>query len=241
MIMLNRVLVVEDDPITCELIQEVLTSAEIEAHAVTDSTQAATRLRENKFDAAFLDVHMPSPDGIELARQIRASSLNQKTVIVMITGEGDQRIMTRAFQSGANFFLFKPVDRQVLLRLIRVTQGPIERERRRFTRVNISRRVSIQLGEDRLQCTTLDLSVNGMLVQASRVLPVGSLVQMSLELDPRKPALNAAARVVRLVGEDRMGLQLENVRPADSERLQEFLFPLILAETGKSRPASPPA
>jgi DNA-binding NtrC family response regulator len=37
--MLNRVLVVEDDPITCELIQEVLSSAEIEAHAVTDSTR----------------------------------------------------------------------------------------------------------------------------------------------------------------------------------------------------------
>ncbi|MFY9529031.1 MAG: response regulator, partial [Candidatus Acidiferrales bacterium] len=71
--MLNRVLVVEDDPITCELIQEVLSSAEIEAHAVTDSTKAAARLRENKFDAAFLDVHMPAPDGIELARQIRAS------------------------------------------------------------------------------------------------------------------------------------------------------------------------
>jgi CheY-like chemotaxis protein len=237
--MLNRVLVVEDDPITCELIQEVLSSAEIEAHAVTDSTQAVARLKENKFDAAFLDVRMPAPDGIELARQIRASGLNQKTVIVMITGEEDQRLMARAFQVGANFFLFKPVDRQVLLRLIRVTQGPIDRERRRFTRVNVSRRVSMALGEDQLQGTTLDLSVNGTLVLASRVFPVGSLLQISLELDPRRPAVRTAARVVRLVGEYRMGLQLENVRPAESERLQEFLAPLILAEADKTRQAIP--
>jgi hypothetical protein len=71
------------------------------------------------------------------------------------------------------------------------------------------------------------------LVQASRVFPVGSLCQISLELDPRKPALCAAARVVRLVGEDRMGLQLENVRPPESERLQEFLLPLILVGSDK--------
>lgn len=236
--MLSKVLVVEDDPITCELIQEVLSSAEIEAHALTDSSQAATRLQENKFDAAFLDVRMPPPDGLELARQIRASGLNQKTVIVMITGEEDRRLMARAFQVGANFFLFKPVDRQVLLRLIRVTQGPIERERRRFTRVGISRRVSMELGEDRLQGMTLDLSVNGMLVQASRVFPAGSVLQVTLELDPRKPALHATARVVRLVGKDRMGLQLENVRLAESEKLQEFLAPLILAEADKTRLAN---
>ncbi|MFY9528997.1 MAG: response regulator [Candidatus Acidiferrales bacterium] len=229
--MLNKVLVVEDDPITCELIHEVLSSAEIEAHAVTDSAQAAARLRENKFDAVFLDVHMPPPDGIELARQMRASRLNQKTVIVMITGEEDRGVLARAFQVGANFFLFKPVDRQVLLRLMRVTQGPIDRERRRFTRVNINRRVSMEMGEDRLQGTTLDASVNGMLVQASRVFPVGSAVQISLELDPGKSALHATARVVRLIGNDRMGLELENVRPAESERLQEFLLPLILAKT----------
>jgi PleD family two-component response regulator len=128
--MLNKVLVVEDDPITCELIHEVLSSAEIEAHAVTDSAQAAAQLRTIKFDAVFLDVHMPPPDGIELARQMRASRLNQKTVIVMITGEEDRGVLGRAFQVGANFFLFKPVDRQVLLRLMRVTQGPIDRERR---------------------------------------------------------------------------------------------------------------
>jgi CheY-like chemotaxis protein len=229
----SRILVVDDDATVCELIQEVLSSAEMEPFTLTDSSQAAKRLAQEKFDAVFLDVRMPPPDGIELTRQIRASGLNQKTVIVMITGEEHQQILTRAFQAGANFFLFKPVDRQALLRLIRVTQGPIERERRRFTRVNISRKVSMELGGDRMQGMTLDLSVNGMLVQASRLLPVGSLVQISLELDPRKPALCAAARVVRLVGEDRMGLQLENVRPPESERLQEFLLPLILVGSDK--------
>jgi YesN/AraC family two-component response regulator len=42
--------------------------------------------------------------------------------------------MARAFQLGVNFFLFKPVDRPKLLRLVSVTQHSIEHEKRRFQR-----------------------------------------------------------------------------------------------------------
>ncbi len=236
----SRVLVVEDDPIVCAFIQEVLSSAEMEAHALTDSTQAAARLREEKFDAVFLDVRMPPPDGIELARQMRTSGLNRATPIVIITGEEDRGVMTRAFQAGANFFLYKPVDRTRLLQLIRVTQGSIQHERRRFRRVKVSCKVSIESGQDRLNGRTLDLSLNGMLVQVTRVLPVGSLVHVSLELSPATSSVRAAARVVRVVGDDCMGLQLENAGMAESERLQEFLLPLISAAMNQD-PARNPA
>ncbi len=40
----SKVLVVEDDPVLCDFIQEVLSSEEMEADGVTDSTQAAARL-----------------------------------------------------------------------------------------------------------------------------------------------------------------------------------------------------
>ncbi len=80
-----------------------------------------------------------------------------------------------------------------------------------------------------------------MLVQASRVLPVGSLIQVSLELSPTTPPVCSAARVVRVVGDDCMGLQLENSGKAESERLQEFLLPLISAATDGDSPAGPAA
>ncbi len=79
-----------------------------------------------------------------------------------------------------------------------------------------------------------------MLVQVTRVLPVGSLVQVSLELSPTTPPMRAAARVVRVVGDDCMGLQLENAGMAESERLQEFLLPLISAAMNQD-PARNPA
>ncbi len=230
---LGKVLVVDDDPIVCELIQEVLTAAEIEAHALTDSAQAAALLREERFDGAFLDIRMPAPDGIELVRQMRTSGLNQRTLVVMITGEEDRGVLTRAFQAGANFCLFKPVDRQSLLRLVRATEGSIHREKRRFTRVRLRRKVLIESGADRVNGTTLDLSLNGMLVQADHALPIGCHVRVSLELEPGTPSLRGAARVVRLTEEGCLGLQIESLGVPESQRLQEFLLPLILGEIEK--------
>ena len=62
--MTTKVLVVDDDPLTCELIHEVLSSAEIEACGVTDSRKAAALLQQEKFDAAFLDARMHTPTPI---------------------------------------------------------------------------------------------------------------------------------------------------------------------------------
>jgi DNA-binding response OmpR family regulator len=61
-----RILVVEDDAGLCEFIREVFTSADMDTEATTDSAQAADRLKNEKFSAVLLDLHMPAPDGLEL-------------------------------------------------------------------------------------------------------------------------------------------------------------------------------
>jgi CheY-like chemotaxis protein len=224
----NRVLIVDDDPPTCELIREVLNAADVDAYSLTNSTAAALRLRQQKFDAVFLDSRMPSPDGIELTRQIRTSSLNKKSLVVMITGDREPQLITRAFEVGVNFVLFKPVDRQGLLRLLRVTQDPIDRERRRYTRVNLQRKVSLNYGREHTDAMTMDLSVNGMLVKSARQFPIGSALKIILELERGRPPLHGSARVTRLSGKDCMGLEFEDAAWGDGQRLQEFLLPHIL-------------
>jgi CheY-like chemotaxis protein len=213
------------------MIQDVLNSADIETLTDTSSQQAVTRLELEKFQAVFLDMNMPSPDGLELTRWIRASGLNRTTPIVMITGEDDRTILARAFEAGASFFLFKPIDRHRMLRLIRVAEGPMQREARRYQRVKVSCKVSIELNQEQVSGIALDLSLGGMLVQASRTVPVGSIVLVRLELGPGAPPLNLAARVVRTSANNSMGLQLENNGPEQNKKLQEYLLPLVLART----------
>ena len=225
----GRILVVDDDPTICELIQEVLRTVEIESLTATHGGMALTYLATEKFDAVFLDVHMPSPDGIELTRRIRSGGLNHSTPIMIITGEDDRALLGRAFEAGANFFVYKPIARHDILRLVRATQDSIEQERRRFRRVKVQVSVSLESGSVRLKGSTLDLSIGGMFVQSPQVFPVGSVVQLGLDLKP-DPPLTLAARVLRVAGDDCMGLQFENIGLHQSKKLQEFLLPLILAK-----------
>ena len=228
----NRILVVDDDPTVCELIQEVLASAELQSLAITQSEKIIPLLAMEKFGAVFLDVRMPPPDGIELTRRIRASGLNRATPIVIITGEEDNAVLGRAFEAGANFFLFKPIDRHRMLRLIRVTERSIQHEGRRYQRVRIVCLVMLHFGLEQLNGATVDLSLGGMLVRAARALPVGAAVRVDLQLQADRSPLQITARVVRVSGSDCTGLEIENPESdAESKRLQEFLLPLILAKS----------
>jgi len=224
--MATRVLVVDDDPATCELIREVLVSTEIDCLAMTRSERAVGHLAAEKFDAIFLDVNMPSPDGIELTCKIRSGGLNVSTPIMVITGQDDRALLARAFSSGANFFLYKPVDRHDILRLLRATHGSIENEKRRFRRIKVQCKVSISSGSTRLTGATLDMSLGGIFVQSSHVLPVGSVARVSIDLKS-DPPLSVSARVLRVAGEDCMGMQFENLAVSEAKRFQDFLLPLL--------------
>ncbi len=227
--MSRRVLVVDDSPEICELLQSVLYSAGMDALGLTSSQQAAGHLIREKFDAIFLDIRMPPPDGIELAGRARASGFNQKTPIVMISGDADPSLQARAFQAGANFFLYKPLDRRRLMRILRVTQGSIQRERRRFQRVNVRCKATVESSSSRIEGLTLDMSLNGMLVQTEGSFPTGTRVGVTVQLKPGAKPFHASGKVARLIGDDCMGIELAIVSLEESERLQEFLLPLILA------------
>jgi len=203
----------------------------MDATFLTNSVEAADRLKREKYHAAFLDMHMPAPDGAELARQVRSSRVNASTVLVMITGEQDPKVMGRAFAAGVEFFLFKPIERNKLLKLVRAAEGSIERERRRFTRVRRRCKILVQSGNERFEGTTLDLSLGGALVQLAHDFPLGTLITLSLEFEAGAPPVQLDARVVRMVAADCMGIQFKNPGPRESARLQEYLLPLILSAT----------
>ena len=224
-----QILVVDDDAASCELISELLRSAGFEANPLTSSSEAAGRLSDEKFHAVFLDMRMPPPDGLELARHVRSSRINASAVIVMITGEQDTTLTRRAFEIGVQFFLFKPVERNKLLKLIRVAEYSIERERRRFTRVPLQRPVSLQANDKQLEGTTVDISFDGMLVQSYVVFPVGSQTKLTLDLQNGSTPVHLEGRVLRTLGTDRMAVQFKSLNATERNRLQEFLLPLILS------------
>jgi len=184
-------------------------------------------LRQGKFAIVFLDFRMTFPDGAELTRQMRDSGFNRMTPVVLISDDQRPDAMSKGFEAGASFFLYKPVDKERLLRLVRATQGAIEHERRRTRRVPLRSRVRLRIGGREIEGETVDVSMEGVLVKASRSVPIGSSVDVSLHLTKEMKPVEGAGCVVRLPGGNQVGIHLGRLVPAESQRLQEFLLSLV--------------
>ncbi|MGH9791488.1 MAG: response regulator, partial [Candidatus Acidiferrales bacterium] len=100
--MKTKVLVVDDDQQTCQLIKTILVSAGMDVAFLTDSRAAAARLHTEKMDLLFLDLHMPKHGGFDLLNSMRGSGVNRRTPVVMITGDQDPKVLARGFEAGAN-------------------------------------------------------------------------------------------------------------------------------------------
>jgi DNA-binding response OmpR family regulator len=225
--MRRRALVVDDEPAVCQLIHEVMNSVGMNVLALTESAEAAKYLRDEKFEVVLLDLRMPAPGGIEVARQTRGSGFNRMTPIIMISDDQNLSAVSEGFDAGANFFLYKPIDKGRLLHLIRATRGAIEHEKRRFRRVRHRAPVRLTWDKMEVQGETVDISLNGMLVKAARCVPSGSMVEVNLELSPGSKPIVGPATVMRTMGENQMGIEFTQLNKIESSRLQEFLLPLV--------------
>jgi DNA-binding response OmpR family regulator len=225
--MQKRALIVDDEPATCELIEKVLGSVGIESLILTKSTEASCVLRQGKFAVVFLDFQMAFPDGVDLTRQMRDSGFNRMTPVVLLSDDLRPHAMSLGFEAGASFFLYKPIDKDRLLRLVRATQGAMEHERRRTRRVALKSKVRLRIGAQEIEGETVDVSLEGLLVKVSKTVPIGSSVNVSLLLSKGMKPVTGAGCVVRLVGATQMGIHLGRLDLPESQRLQEFLLPLI--------------
>jgi two-component system chemotaxis response regulator CheY len=223
----KRALVVCEETGMCALIGEVLGSAGIEAVNLTKSVEAENQFHGDKFDVVLVDMPTPPEVGIELVEKIRKSGFNQKTPIIMISEDQRPGALSRAFEAGASFFVYKPIDKPHFVSLIRIIQGTIDHERRRFRRIPLQVRVVIKSDKPELEGETIDISMNGTLVRTPRTLPVGCLVEVSLFLfDGTKPIVGLGS-VMRIINNNQMGILLDRLPIEEIGRLQEFLLPRI--------------
>ena len=225
--MQKRALIVDDEACNCELLERVLVSAGVEPLSVSSGAEALRTLRHSRFVVLFLDYRMAFPDGLELTRQARDSAFNRRTPIVLISDDQHPTAMHRGFEAGASFFLYKPLDKDRVVRLLRATQGAIQQAERRTRRVALHSKVLLRYRDQEIEGETLDVSMEGLLIRSQRVIPVGSSVDVSLQLNQTMSPIMGVGSVVRQDGNDRIGVQLGRLKISESQRLQEFLLPLL--------------
>ena len=117
-----RILVVEDDR---ELAEYVRRTLEEEGNSVSTCFDGRAGLRAaqaSPFDAIVLDVMLPSLDGLEVTRRLRAGAI--RTPILLLTGRDAPQDIVRGLDAGADDYLTKPFSFDVLLARLRARTRP---------------------------------------------------------------------------------------------------------------------
>lgn len=109
---MTRILVIDDEPAVCEILQTVL---EDNGYSVQTATSAKnlTELLSPPPDIILLDVLMPEINGLECLPQIKTTAPNSQ--VVVITGVNDYRIADLFYEAGAHSFVTKPIKHKNLL------------------------------------------------------------------------------------------------------------------------------
>jgi CheY-like chemotaxis protein len=216
-----KLLIVEDDLASLELMAEVFTSLKAEVRPVSDSEKAVGMVNQEKFDGIFLDLEMPKLNGFDLARLIRKSSWNKSTPIVIVTGRDERQTMQEAFAIGATFFLQKPVDRQKLSVLFRTVSGGMLENRRKHTRVPIQTEVICTVGSRTIRGMTWNLSQGGMQVEASD-LQSKDTVRLSFRLPVSGVSIDAMGTVA-WADERRQGIQFTTLSTPAQQSIRKYI------------------
>jgi signal transduction histidine kinase len=114
----RRVLIADDNADTLETLGTLL---ELNGHQVfraTDGELALEAAARHQPDIALLDVGMPRLDGYEVARRIRAQDWGRDTLLVAVTGWGQDADRRRSREAGFDLHLVKPLDAGALDRLL---------------------------------------------------------------------------------------------------------------------------
>ncbi len=109
----KRILLVEDDPNFGTVLKDYLELNDFDVTLAKDGIEGLIMFKNNDYDIAILDVMMPRKDGFSLAKDIRDK--DKEIPIVFLTAKTLKEDVLKGYQVGADDYLNKPFDSEVLL------------------------------------------------------------------------------------------------------------------------------
>ncbi len=109
----KKILLVEDDPNFGTVLKDYLMLNDYDVSHAKDGLEGLIMFKNDDFDICILDVMMPRKDGFSLAKDIRAT--NSEVPIIFLTAKTMKEDVLKGYEVGADDYLNKPFDSEVLL------------------------------------------------------------------------------------------------------------------------------
>lgn len=110
-----HILLVDDDADVRKLVKKILETAGYSVVTVDNGLSALSELNDNNYDLLLSDANMPQYSGFDLLRAVRRLPKHRELAIAMLTGRRDKEDIKMAVENGANDYIVKPVEPNVLL------------------------------------------------------------------------------------------------------------------------------
>ena len=109
----KKILLVEDDNNFGLILRDYLTLHSYETTLAKNGIEGLEKFRKYNYDLCILDVMMPFKDGFSLASDIR--SINEEVPLIFLTAKSLKDDVIKGFKIGADDYLIKPFDSEILL------------------------------------------------------------------------------------------------------------------------------
>jgi two-component system chemotaxis response regulator CheY len=111
---MKECLVVDDSVVIRKVACRILEEMEFGTAEACDGREALEYCKRGMPDAILLDWNMPVMDGLEFLRALRQAEGGDRPVVVFCTTENDVAHITKAIGAGANEYIMKPFDRDII-------------------------------------------------------------------------------------------------------------------------------
>lgn len=111
---MKKCLVVDDSSVIRKVARRVLEELDFEIMEAEDGQKALDQCAKEMPEAILLDWNMPVMDGLEFLVQLRASNNGNVPKVIFCTTENDISHIAQAVQAGADEYIMKPFDREIL-------------------------------------------------------------------------------------------------------------------------------
>ena len=111
---MKNCLVVDDSSVIRKVARRILEGLEFDVAEAEDGEQALEACRRQMPQAVLLDWNMPRMDGYEFLRALRRLPDGDRPKVVFCTSENDVAHIARALHAGANEYIMKPFDKEIV-------------------------------------------------------------------------------------------------------------------------------
>jgi two-component system chemotaxis response regulator CheY len=114
MVVMKHCLIVDDSAVIRKVAKRIMDGLGLRTSEAEDGEQALAACREEMPDAVLLDWNMPVMDGYEFLKELRRMPGGMLPKVVFCTTENDVAHIARAMHAGADEYVMKPFDREIM-------------------------------------------------------------------------------------------------------------------------------